>query len=752
MCGIFAYLCAAPRARADVVETLLTGLQRLEYRGYDSAGLAVDSSESDADAPDSTGAGAAGRALVFRSPGKIAALRAHVEKEAAARGLDVGCVAPNQVGIAHTRWATHGPPSARNAHPHASDNAARDFVVVHNGIITNYKALRTLLEAQGVKFESDTDTEVVPKLAKYYYDLALSQGTELGFVDLVTEVVRALEGAYALLFKSRHFPGELVGCKRGSPLILAIKDEDAALANGGGTTDGPKVTRSLNRSLSRSKTSAGRGAEYFLSSDASAVVEHTKSVIVLEDDEMVHLHDGEFETFRFERDEHGAIREGSLPSKVQRAINMLEMEAEQIMKGSYDHFMQKEINEQPESLANTMRGRVFADDAPDTWANVVPPNPRTLAADAAAADAAAEVASVRSPTATQVAALSSLARRKRIFLGGVNDFLPIIRRSHRLVLVGCGTSYNACLATRPAFEELCGTPVSLELASDIADRACPIMRDDTCIFVSQSGETKDTLDALDYAAARGALTVGITNTVGSAISMRTQCGVHINAGAEIGVASTKAYTSQIVTLVMLALALSEDSLTKLTRRIEVIDALAALPENISKALELAPEMEKLAKKLTEQQSLLVLGRGYHYATAMETALKVKEVTLMHSEGVLSGEIKHGPLALVDENLPIIVVATRDRNYAKNLSCVEQLCARHGWLMVLAGEGDTELERFAKENKGGTPMHLIKVPETVDCLQGVVNIVPMQLLSYYLACIRGLNVDQPRNLAKSVTVQ
>lgn len=679
-----------------------------------------------------------------------------------------------QVGIAHTRWATHGPPSARNAHPHVSDAAQRDFVVVHNGIITNYKALRTLLVSQGVEFESDTDTEVVPKLAKYYYDLALSQGTELGFLDLVTEVVRSLEGAYALLFKSRHFPGELVGCKRGSPLILAIKEAadgagSNAPADGAGADGSPhsppsSLSRSLSKSLSLGPHSSGSFArgkkagatEFYLSSDASAVVEHTKSVIVLEDDEVVHIVGAEFETFRFERDEAGAIRHGALPSKVQRAIHKLEMEAEQIMKGSYEHFMQKEINEQPESLANTMRGRVFADDALDSWANVVPPTPQALAADAAAAAAAVAsspaAASARSPTAAQVAALSDLARRKRIFLGGVNEYLPIIRRSHRLVLVGCGTSYNACLATRPAFEELCGIPISLELASDIADRACPIMRDDTCIFVSQSGETKDTLDALDYAAARGALTVGITNTVGSAISMRTQCGVHINAGAEIGVASTKAYTSQIVTLVMLALALSEDSLTKLTRRIEIIDALAALPGDISKALELDGEMKKLAEMLTAQQSLLVLGRGYHYATAMETALKVKEVSLMHSEGVLSGEIKHGPLALVDENLPIIVIATRDRNYSKNLSCVEQLCARHGWLIVLAGEGDAELERFAAEHKGAAPMHLIKVPETVDCLQGIVNIVPMQLLSYYLASLRGLNVDQPRNLAKSVTVQ
>ena len=712
--------------------------------------------------PDHAAGGEAPGSLVFRSQGKIASLRAHVAAEADARSLDKEATLAGQVGIAHTRWATHGPPSERNSHPHASDSDSQDFVVVHNGIITNYKALKQLLESKGVEFLSDTDTEVVPKLAKYYYDLAKASGTTLCFIEVVTEVVRSLEGAYALLFKSLHFPGELVGCKRGSPLILAIKSGEAAPQAPGGVNgvaaaaSAPSVPAAATASappqlygmhsgsfsLSRHHEAAS-GDEYYLSSDASAVVEHTKSVIVLEDDQLVHLHGGAFAIYRFERDAHGLLREGSLPTKMKHAIQQLELEAEQIMKGSYEHFMAKEINEQPESLKSTMRGRVFAgaESVGGNWADVSPPSPGAAIDDA-----------LSSPTAAQMGALTALAQRKRVHLGGVADFLPTIRRSRRLVLVGCGTSYHACLAARPALEEFTGIPVSLELASDIADRACPIMRDDTCIFVSQSGETKDTLDALTYAERRGALTVGITNTVGSAISMRTQCGVHVNAGAEIGVASTKAYTSQLVTLVMLAIALSEDSITKLARRVEVIDALAALPAAVAQTLRLDAEMKALAQTLVKQQSLLVLGRGYNYATALEGALKVKEVSLMHSEGVLSGEIKHGPLALVDEHLPIIVVATKDRNYSKNLSCVEQLRARHGWCIVLCHEGDEELERFAAEHKGPAPVQLIKVPATADCVQGILNIIPMQLLSYYLACLRGHNVDQPRNLAKSVTVQ
>ncbi|XP_057499136.1 glutamine--fructose-6-phosphate aminotransferase [isomerizing] 1-like isoform X2 [Actinidia eriantha] len=623
MCGIFAYLNHnVNRERRYVLEVLFNGLRRLEYRGYDSAGISIDSlSSSNSLSP-----------LVFRQEGNIESLVKSVYQEVATIDLNLEESFAVHAGIAHTRWATHGEPAPRNSHPQTS-GAGNEFLVVHNGVVTNYEVLKETLLRHGFNFESETDTEVIPKLAKFVFDKANEEGDQtVTFSQVVLEVMRHLEGAYALIFKSRHYPNELIACKRGSPLLLGVKD----------------------------------GAVSILKFD------------------------------------HGKGKQGlSRPASVQRALSILEMEVEQINKGKYEHYMQKEIHEQPESLTTTMRGRLIR---------------------------------------------GGSCKAKTVLLGGLKDHLKTIRRSRRIVFIGCGTSYNAALAARPILEELSGIPVTMEIASDLLDRQGPIYREDTTVFVSQSGETADTLNALEYALENGALCVGITNTVGSAIARHTHCGVHINAGAEIGVASTKAYTSQIVVMAMLALAIGGDTISSQARRDAIIDGLFELPSKVREVLKLDQEMKDLAQLLIAEQSLLVFGRGYNYATALEGALKVKEVALMHSEGILAGEMKHGPLALVDENLPIVVIATRDACFSKQQSVIQQLNARKGRLIVMCSKGDA-----ASVTAGGS-CRVIEVPQVEDCLQPVINIVPLQLLAYHLTVLRGYNVDQPRNLAKSVTTE
>ncbi|XP_070043195.1 glutamine--fructose-6-phosphate aminotransferase [isomerizing] 1 isoform X2 [Nicotiana tomentosiformis] len=552
------------------------------------------------------------------------------------------------------------------------------------------KVLKETLLRHGFTFDSETDTEVIPKLAKFVFDKANEEGDQsVTFSQVVLEVIRHLEGAYALIFKSRHYPNELIACKRGSPLLLGVKDLEE------------ETSAESSFSDAKFPSSNGQPKELFLSSDANALVEHTKKVLVIEDGEVVHIKDGGVSIYKFDqaKNNHGGTL--SRPASVQRALSILEMEVEQINKGKYEHYMQKEIHEQPESLTTTMRGRLIR---------------------------------------------GGSCKSKTVLLGGLKDHLKTIRRSRRILFIGCGTSYNAALAARSILEELSGIPVTMEVASDLVDRQGPIYREDTAVFVSQSGETADTLLALEYALENGALCVGITNTVGSAIARHTHCGVHINAGCEIGVASTKAYTSQIVVMAMLALAIGGDTLSNQARREAIIDGLFDLPSKVKEVLKLDEEMKDLAKLLIAEQSLLVFGRGYNYATALEGALKVKEVALMHSEGILAGEMKHGPLALVDENLPIVVIATRDACFSKQQSVIQQLHARKGRLIVMCTEGDA-----ASVSVGGS-CRVIEVPQVADCLQPVINVVPLQLLSYHLTVLRGYNVDQPRNLAKSVTTQ
>ncbi|RHZ55462.1 hypothetical protein Glove_415g37 [Diversispora epigaea] len=684
MCGIFAYLnYLVPKDRKTIVDTLVSGLARLEYRGYDSAGMAVDGDDSE-------------EVFIFKQVGKVGALR----KFLAERQIDFEKQFVSHCGMAHTRWATHGEPSQNNSHPHRSD-AKGEFTVVHNGIITNYKELKTVLEKKGYVFESDTDTECVAKLAKYLYDTQ-NPNQNLSFTALVKGVIKELEGAFALIFKSTHFPNEMVATRRGSPLLVGVKTEkklkvdfvdvefgtDEKVPDGNllSPTDGlPKLRRSQSRAF-LSEDGLPQPIEFYLASDPSAIVEHTKRVLYLEDDDIGHISEGELHIHRLRRDDGiSAVR----------SIQTLEIELAAIMKGSFDHFMQKEIYEQPESVVNTMRGRVNFES-------------------------------------------------HKVTLGGLKAYLATIRRCRRIVFCACGTSYHSCVATRAIFEELTEIPVSVELASDFLDRKTPIFRDDVCVFVSQSGETADTILALRYCLERGALCLGITNTVGSSISRETHCGVHINAGPEIGVASTKAYTSQFIALVMMAIQLSEDRSSMTQRRNDIIDELHKLPDYIKQVLSIDKELQKLAKEvLYKEKSLLIMGRGFQNATCLEGALKIKEVSYMHSEGILAGELKHGPLALIDENMPVILIMTKDSLYPKVQSALQQVTARKGQPIIICNDGDEGISGQYKT---------IRVPQTVDCLQGLITIIPLQLLSYHLAVLHGVDVDFPRNLAKSVTVE
>jgi glucosamine--fructose-6-phosphate aminotransferase (isomerizing) len=694
MCGIFAYCTyLTEKDRQDICDILCTGLQRLEYRGYDSAGIGVDGDIEK-------------EVILFKQVGKVAALR----KLIAESKVNFKKTFINQVSIAHTRWATHGAPSPINCHPLRSD-PTNEFALIHNGIVTNNIALRLVLQKKGYKFESETDTEVVAVLLKYIWDS--QPGTRLDFTTLVKIVLQELEGSFAFVFKSVHFPNEVVTARRGSPLLIGVKTEkklkvdfvDVEIA-GPDVERGPGLlspnnasamgskflvppTSGMTRTQSRafmSEEGVPQPIEFFIASDASAVIEHTKRVLYLEDDDIAHIAEGELHIHRLRRDEG--------KSSV-RAIETLELEIAEIMKGKFDHFMQKEIYEQPESVVNTMRGRVNFD-------------------------------------------------THKITLGGLKAYLNIIRRCRRIVFNACGTSYHSCIATRATFEELTEIPVSVELASDFLDRKTPIFRDDVCVFVSQSGETADTILAMRYCLERGALCVGVVNTVGSTISRESHCGIHINAGPEIGVASTKAYTSQYIALIMFAIQMSEDRISLTERRNQIIDGLHELPTQISQVLHGDKALQELAKTvLANSRSLLIMGRGFQYATCLEGALKIKEISYTHSEGILAGELKHGPLALIDENLPVIIIMTRDSLYPKVQSALSQVTARKGQPIIICNEDD---QSISKETR------TIRVPQTVDCLQGILNVVPLQLLSYHLAIMNGFDVDFPRNLAKSVTVE
>ncbi|XP_074602015.1 glutamine--fructose-6-phosphate aminotransferase [isomerizing] 2-like isoform X2 [Brevipalpus obovatus] len=682
MC-IFAYInYLEARTRKEILETLIRGLQRLEYRGYDSAGLAFDDPNRDT--------------VIIRRKGKVKVL----ENEIWSRdNLTLDEKLPKHVGIAHTRWATHGAPAAVNSHPQRSDDS-NEFVVVHNGIITNYKDIKQLLLKKGMSFESETDTEIIAKLVKHIHD----HHQDISFQDLVEQVALQLEGAYALVFKSSKYPGQCVATRRGSPLLIGIKTKSSLASNHVPVVfnkDKPRHTDLTNSSsligakLQRTSSttefspiSDTEDVEFFYASDASAFIEYTKQTLFLEDDDIALISDGRLTIHRVRR---------SLDDKspLTREIITLKMEIQEIMKGNFSSFMQKEIFEQPESVVNTMRGRVKFE-------------------------------------------------TETVVLGGIKDFIPEIKRCRRLILIGCGTSYHSAFATRQILQELTEIPVMVEIASAFLDMKTPIFRDDVCFFISQSGETADTLMALRYCKERGSLIVGVTNTVGSSICRESHCGIHINAGPEIGVASTKAYTSQIISLVMFALVMCEDRISLRPRRSEIIQGLRTLPDQIQRVLKIDDEVKALAEELHTKKSIFIMGRGYNHATCLEGALKVEELTYIPSKGVLAGELKHGPLAVVDEAMPVIMIVTRDDVYTKCMNAVAQVKARGGRPIVICEENDQETTKIAYRT--------LKIPHSVDCLQGVVAVIPLQLLSYHIAVLRGCNVDCPRNLAKSVTVE
>uniref|UniRef100_A0A673IHJ4 glutamine--fructose-6-phosphate transaminase (isomerizing) n=1 Tax=Sinocyclocheilus rhinocerous TaxID=307959 RepID=A0A673IHJ4_9TELE len=626
------------------LEVLIKGLHRLEYRGYDSAGVGIDGGNSKEWETNSK------NIHLIKQTGKVKALDEEIHRQ---QDVDLDVEFDVHLGIAHTRWATHGVPSPVNSHPQRSDKN-NEFIVIHNGIITNYKDLKKFLESKGYEFESETDTETIAKLVKYMYDNRESDA--ITFATLVEQVTQQLVNTFSVTLTI----DTLMELLPWSSKVCTIRERQWASCNTLPRMDEDTCLFPVDE----------KAVEYYFASDASAVIEHTNRVIFLEDDDIAAVRDGHLSIHRIKR------TAGDHPA---RAIQTLQMELQQIMKGNFSSFMQKEIFEQPESVVNTMRGRVNFEN-------------------------------------------------NTVILGGLKDHIKEIQRCRRLIMIACGTSYHAGVATRQVLEELTELPVMVELASDFLDRNTPVFRDDVCFFISQSGETADSLLALRYCKERGALTVGITNTVGSSVSRETDCGVHINAGPEIGVASTKAYTSQFVALIMFALLMCDDRISVQPRRREIIQGLKVLPDLIKEVLSLDEEIQKLAAELYQQKSVLIMGRGYHYATCLEGALKIKEITYMHSEGILAGELKHGPLALVDKLMPVIMIIMRDHTYTKCQNALQQVVARQGRPIVICDKEDYETIKNSSRT--------IKVPHSVDCLQGILSVIPLQLLSFHLAVLRG----------------
>jgi len=693
MCGIFGYCnhCVA-KPVGQLVQNLINGLRRLEYRGYDSAGICVDRAD--------------GTPVIVKRAGNVQVL--HDAAVTANEGkLKMDEIVANASGIAHTRWATHGPPVDKNAHPQ-SNNDAHEFAVVHNGIMTNFTEMKQFLEGKGATFKSDTDTEVIAALLAYLY----KQQPTITFGKLMMEVMKLVNGAFAIAVKSVHYPGELAACKIGSPLVVGIKRAATAHADPASPdtpaepatpTDGVSKAAMRHRRTTSSigdewddriigaPAEPGEPVEVFVASDTTPIIEHTKHVMFCDDHDIVHVKDGKVHIFNAKR------MEGSDKLKAEmRVLTELETELEALTKGKFPHFMLKEIYEQVETVVGSMRGRL--------------------------------------DFGTGKVRLGGFSREKRVLF-----------TARRFLFVACGTSLNACLAVRPLFDELAHCPIMVENASDFLDRKPKVFRDDICIFVSQSGETADTLRVMEYCKEKGAILVGFTNTVGSTISRFTDFGAHLNCGPEIGVASTKAFTSQIVCMTLFALLMAEDSIELQPRRNEIIQGLASLSANVAATLQACDEpTKKLAAQLAGAKSLLVLGRGYQFPTALEAALKVKELSYIHTEGINAGELKHGPLALIDGDIPVVILCTKDAIIDRLRSAVQQIKARNGRPIVVLSEPDPELEKLAET--------VIRVPQTVDCLQSVINAIPMQLLAYRTAVARGNNVDCPRNLAKSVTTE
>jgi glucosamine--fructose-6-phosphate aminotransferase (isomerizing) len=610
MCGIVSYV-----GHRNCLPILIEGLKRLEYRGYDSAGVAVQMN---------------GSIGVRKAAGKIRVL-----EERLANGAPQGTT-----GIAHTRWATHGEPNDVNAHPH-TDCSGR-LAVVHNGIIENFAALKSALQAEGHRFTTDTDTEVLAHLIEKH----LQRGLKLE--QAVGAALRSVEGTYGIAVVSSDEPNVLVGARRGSPLVVGVAD-----------------------------------GEYFLASDVAPIVEHTRQVVYLDDGEMAVL---TREGFRTATIEHVAV---------DKAVHEVEWDLGRIEKGGFEHFMLKEIHEQPESVRNAMRGRLDP--------------------------------------------VEGLAR-----LGGLNLSPEEMREIRRIIILACGTSWHAGLIGEYMIEEHARIPVEVEYASEFRYRN-PIVDEGTVVLViSQSGETADTLAAMREARRKGARALGIVNVVGSTMARESDGGVYIHAGPEIGVASTKAFTSQVVVLALLTVVLGRRREMSVESGIELARGLEAIPEKIERILERSAAVKEIALEYGRHDNFLYLGRGYNFPVALEGALKLKEISYIHAEGYPAAEMKHGPIALIDANMPVVFVCTRDAAYDKVMSNMMEVRARKGRIVAVATDHDDQVKRVAD--------HVIYVPETLPCLQPVLSVIPLQLLAYQIAVLRGCDIDQPRNLAKSVTVE
>jgi len=612
MCGIVGYI-----GDKDAYPILIQGLQRLEYRGYDSAGLAIYNKSLN----------------VFKCKGRVSDLEKHVAEE------DVS----GHIGIGHTRWATHGEPNDRNAHPHTSMNG--DFVLVHNGIIENYAELKSDLQKKGYTFRSDTDTEVLVNLIEYFYLNAEDATAEIAVRLALSKVV----GAFGIVVICKNEKEQLIAARKGSPLVIGI----------------------------------GKG-EYFIASDATPIVNYTDSVIYLNDHDVAILNKDSITLKTVEN------------NPVSFKITKVDMSIGDLEKGNFEHFMLKEIFEQPKTIEDTFRGRI----APD---------------------------------------------HTEIVLGGLLDVFPKILKARRVIIIGCGTSWHAALVGEYLIEEYARIPVEVEYASEFRYRNPILNSDDVVIAISQSGETADTLAALRMAKEKGATILGICNVVGSSIARETDGGVYTHAGVEIGVASTKAFTAQVTVLTLLALKLAKEN-GKISSGLylDLIKELSEIPEKVKSILFKHPHIKEVAAKYKDAINALYLGRGYLFPVALEGALKLKEISYMHAEGYAAGEMKHGPIALVDDNLPVIVVAAKDHYYEKIVSNIQEVKARKGNIIAVVTEGDGELKNMVND--------LFEIPKSHPAVSPLLAIIPLQLFSYYIAVMRGCDVDQPRNLAKSVTVE
>jgi glucosamine--fructose-6-phosphate aminotransferase (isomerizing) len=611
MCGIVAYI-----GQREAYPIVLKGLKRLEYRGYDSAGVALINDGL----------------KVYKKKGKVAELEEHLS------GKD----ARSHIAIGHTRWATHGEPSDRNSHPHTSDNGK--LAMIHNGIIENYAQLKKELQNKGHIFKSDTDTEVL-----IHFIEEIQKSNNCGLEEALRIALKRVVGAYVIVIIDEDNPDTLIAARKGSPLVIGV----------------------------------GKG-EHFLASDASPIVEYTKEVVFVNDYEIAIIKADEL------------VLKNISNERQTPYIQKLDIELATIEKGGYDHFMLKEIFEQPQTIFDSLRGRLDA-------------------------------------------------KKGTLTIGGIREYSAMLSKANRIIIVACGTSWHAGLVAEYMIEELCRIPVEVEYASEFRYRNPVVGPGDVIIAVSQSGETADTLVAIESAKQKGAIILGVCNVVGSSIARISDAGAYTHAGPEIGVASTKAFTAQLAVLCLIGLKVAQEKGSITPQRFQqLLDELDRVPEKVATALKLNDQIKKIADKYKDARDFLFLGRGYNFPVALEGALKLKEISYIHAEGYPAAEMKHGPIALVDENLPVVFVATKDSYYEKVVSNIQEIKARKGKVIAVVTEGDKMIPGMADD--------IIEVPEADELVAPMISVIPMQLLAYHIGVLKGLDVDKPRNLAKSVTVE